>query len=62
MITVTYPPSHDMHTIIAPFALRPIKIVEQANRLMQHAHNLYEKHEDIMQPEDRKVAEHRMRG
>jgi hypothetical protein len=51
-----------MHSLIAPFALRPMKIVDQANRLMQRAQVLYEKHENIMEPKDREVVEHRMRG
>ena len=62
MITVTYPPSHDMYSINVPFALRPLKIVEQANTLMRNAQVLYKNHENIMEPEDRQVAEHRMRG
>ncbi|KAI9447455.1 hypothetical protein H4582DRAFT_2051211 [Lactarius indigo] len=49
-----------MHTTIAPFSLRPMKVVEQANRLMQNAQFLYEEHENIMGPKDRKVAKDRM--
>ena len=39
-----------------------MKIVEQANRLMQHAQVLYERHENIIEPEDREVAKDRMSG
>ncbi|KAH9168337.1 hypothetical protein EDB89DRAFT_1909407 [Lactarius sanguifluus] len=49
-----------MHTTIAPFSLRPMKIVEQANRLMQRAQVLYEEHENIMEPKDREEAKDRM--
>ena len=53
--------THDMHSVIAPFALRPMKIIEQANRLMQRAEVLFKQHENIMKPKDREVAEHKMR-
>ncbi|KAH9014222.1 hypothetical protein EDB85DRAFT_2030382 [Lactarius pseudohatsudake] len=49
-----------MHTTIAPFSLRPMKVVEQANRLMQRAQVLYEEHENIMEPKDREEAKDRM--
>ena len=35
-------------------------IVEQANRLMQRAEVLYERNENIMEPEDREVAKDKM--
>lgn len=55
-------PSYDMsrYTIISPFSLRSMTIVEQANRLMQRAEVLYEKNENIMEPEDREVAKDKM--
>ena len=37
-----------------------MKIVEQADRLMDEAQVLYEKHKPIMKPMDRTVAEDRM--
>ncbi|KAF8265687.1 hypothetical protein EI94DRAFT_1804011 [Lactarius quietus] len=43
-----------------PLALRPMKTVEQADTLMQHAHALFEEHEHIMTPIDRTLAEDRM--
>ncbi|KAI9451016.1 hypothetical protein BJY52DRAFT_1226895 [Lactarius psammicola] len=49
-----------MHSTIAPFSFGPMKIVEQANRLIQHAQVLYEKHQDIIEPKDREVAKDRM--
>lgn len=54
--------SYDMsrYTIIAPFSLRSMTIVEQANKLMQRAEVLYEKNENIMEPEDREVAKDKM--
>ena len=49
-----------MYTIISPFSLRPIKLVEQANKLMQRAQALYEENECIMKPKDREVAKDKM--
>lgn len=40
--------------------LRPMKVVEHADGLMQHAEVLYEKHRPIMRPDDRMLAEDRM--
>jgi len=37
-----------------------MKTVEEADRLMQHAHVLYEHYEHIMRPIDRTLAEDRM--
>jgi len=37
-----------------------MKLVEHADGLMQHAEVLYEKHQPIMQPDDRILAEDRM--
>lgn len=55
------PPSLlQMYTIIAPFSLRPVKIMEQANRLMQRAQALYEENKDVMKPKDREVAKDKM--
>jgi len=42
--------------IIVPF-LEPVKQVERADALMQRAHVLYEKHEPMMNPNDRRWAE-----
>lgn len=56
-------PSHNMlpfAPIDAPFSLRPMKIVERADGLMQHAHVLYEHYEHVMRPIDRTLAEDRM--
>ena len=49
-----------MYTIIAPRSLRPMKIMEQANRLMQRAQALYEENKDIMKPQDREEAKDKM--
>ena len=57
---MTHPPTYDMHTINSSFSLRPIKLVEQANKLMQRAHVLYEENECIMEPKDREVAKDKM--
>ncbi|KAH9057252.1 hypothetical protein EDB87DRAFT_1578883 [Lactarius vividus] len=40
--------------------LKPMKTVEGADRLMQHAHVLYEQYEHIMKPIERTLAEDRM--
>jgi hypothetical protein len=40
-----------------PFSLRPARILENADKLMEHARALYENHEQIMKPIDRTVAE-----
>jgi hypothetical protein len=56
----TSPSLLQMYTIIAPFSLRPMKIMEQANRLMQRAQALYEDNKDIMKPKDREVAKDKM--
>ncbi|KAH9045917.1 hypothetical protein EDB83DRAFT_2523529 [Lactarius deliciosus] len=42
------------------FSLRPTKILENADRLMEHARALYENYEQIMKPIDRTVAEDKM--
>lgn len=55
--------SHNMHSFAptdAPCSLRPMKIVEQADRLMNQAQVLYEKYEHIIGPTDRTVAEGKM--
>ncbi|KAN0137455.1 hypothetical protein V8E53_004900 [Lactarius tabidus] len=49
-----------MYTIISPFSLRPTKIMEQANKLIQRAQELYEENKDIMKPKDREVAKDKM--
>lgn len=41
-------------------ALRPMKLVEHADALIQHAHVLYERHEPMMNPNDRRWAEDQM--
>ena len=41
-------------------ALKPMKLVERADGLMQHAEVLYNKHRPIMRPDDRMLAEDRM--
>ncbi|KAH9166413.1 hypothetical protein EDB89DRAFT_1910730 [Lactarius sanguifluus] len=41
-------------------SLRPTKILDEADRLMEHTRALYEKHEQIMNPIDRTVAEDKM--
>jgi hypothetical protein len=40
--------------------LRPMKLVEHADGLMQYAQVLYEKHRPIMRPDDRMLAEDRI--
>jgi hypothetical protein len=40
--------------------LRPMKLVEQADGLMQYAQALYEQHEPIMRRDDRMLAVDRM--
>ncbi|KAN0137460.1 hypothetical protein V8E53_004905 [Lactarius tabidus] len=47
-------------SIDIPSSLRPMKTVEQADVLMQHAHVLYEQYEHVMTPIDRTLAEDRM--
>lgn len=37
-----------------------MKIMEQANRLMQRAQALYEENKDIMKPQDREEAKDKM--
>ncbi|KAI9451765.1 hypothetical protein BJY52DRAFT_1226487 [Lactarius psammicola] len=51
-----------MHSAVidAPLSLRPMKILEHADKLMEHARALYENYEQIMKPIDRTVAEDRM--
>jgi len=44
----------------SPYTLRPMKLVEQADGLMQHAQALYEQHEPIMRRDDRMLAADRM--
>ncbi|KAH9166412.1 hypothetical protein EDB89DRAFT_1910729 [Lactarius sanguifluus] len=39
---------------------KPMKTVEGADRLIQHAHVLYEQYEHIMKPIERTLAEDRM--
>jgi len=46
--------------IDVPFSLRHTKILENADKLMEHARALYENYEQIMKPIDRAVAEDRM--
>ncbi|KAH9015028.1 hypothetical protein EDB84DRAFT_1582292 [Lactarius hengduanensis] len=46
--------------IDAPFSLRPTKILENADKLMEHTRALYETYEQIMKPIDRTVAEDKM--
>ncbi|KAH8987540.1 hypothetical protein EDB86DRAFT_3245749 [Lactarius hatsudake] len=46
--------------IDAPFSLRPTKILENADKLMEHTRALYENYEQIMKPIDRTVAEDKM--
>ena len=41
-------------------AVRPMKLVERADGLMQHADVLYNEHRPIMRPNDRMLAEDRM--
>ncbi|KAI9447449.1 hypothetical protein H4582DRAFT_2051206 [Lactarius indigo] len=45
--------------IDVPF-FRPLKTVEEADRLMQHAHVLYEQHGHILRPTERTLADDRM--
>jgi hypothetical protein len=55
--------SHNMYSLAptnSPCPFTPMKIVEQADRVMDEAHVLYERYEDIMEPTDRTVAEDRM--
>ena len=49
-----------MYNIIPPFSLRPIILVQQANKLIQRAQVLYEDYEYIMGPKDREVAKDKM--
>lgn len=49
-----------MYTNIAPPSLRPMKIMELANRLMQRAQALYEENKDIMKLQDREEAKDKM--
>ncbi|KAI9432588.1 hypothetical protein H4582DRAFT_2061666 [Lactarius indigo] len=51
-----------MHSAIidTPFSLRPTKILENADKLMEHARALYENYEHVMKPIDRTVAEDKM--
>jgi hypothetical protein len=51
---------HSSAVIDAPFSLRPAKILENADKLMEHARALYENYEQIMKPIDRTVAEDKM--
>ena len=44
----------------APFSLRPTKLLENADKLMEHARALYENYEQIIKPTDRVMAEDRM--
>ncbi|KAH9014227.1 hypothetical protein EDB84DRAFT_1567882 [Lactarius hengduanensis] len=48
-----------MPPVDIPF-LRPMKTVEGADRLIQHAHVLYEQYEHIMKPTERTLAEDRI--
>ncbi|KAH8991000.1 hypothetical protein EDB92DRAFT_1816509 [Lactarius akahatsu] len=48
-----------MPLVDTPF-LRPMKTVEGADRLIQHAHVLYEQYEHIMKPIERTLAGDRM--
>ena len=41
-------------------AVKPMKLVERADGLMQHAEALYNKHRPIIRPNDRMLAEDRM--
>ena len=45
----------------SPYTLRPVKLVEQADGLIQYALALYEQHEPIMRRDDRMLAEDRMK-
>jgi hypothetical protein len=51
------PPTPHMESL---YTLRPTKLVEQADGLMQYAQALYEQHEPIMRRDDRMLAEDRM--
>jgi hypothetical protein len=44
----------------SPYTLRPMKLVEQADGLIQYAAALYEQHEPIMRRDDRMLAVDRM--
>ena len=49
-----------MHSSSVIDALRPAKILENADKLMEHARALYENYKQIMKPIDRTVAEDKM--
>jgi hypothetical protein len=51
---------HSSAVIDAPFSLRPAKILENADKLMEHAQALYENYQQIMKPIDRTLAEDKM--
>jgi hypothetical protein len=42
------------------YALMPMKLVEHADALIQHAHVLFENHEPMMNTNDRRWAEDQM--
>lgn len=46
--------------IDTPFSLRPTKILENADKVMEHARALYENYEQVIKPVDRAMAEDRM--
>lgn len=57
--TASFSPAPNMSTN-PPCSLRPMKIVKQADMLMDQAQVLYERYEDTMEPTDRTVAEDSM--
>ena len=53
-------PSHDMHSSSVIDTLRPAKILENADKLMEHARALHENYKQIMKTIDRTVSEDKM--